>query len=379
MKKALIVTTIGGFLPQFELNNVSILQERGVEVHYASNFAVPVYAMDTEELERRGIRLHPLGIEKSPLKVVKNLRAVRQLRRIIQEEKIDLIHCHTPLGGVVARLAVRGSRNRPKVIYTAHGFHFYSGAPLLNWLCFYPVERLLARFTDCIITINREDWARSRRFHLKRGGMCNQIPGVGIHLSRFCPCEGKRADLRRQLGIPHDAFHIVSAAELNENKNQSVIIQAIASLSHEDIYYSICGDGPYVERLKQMIRDCGLEHRVHLLGFRTDMEKILQSADCFAFPSRREGLGIAALEALACGIPVIAADNRGTREYMIDGVDGIVCFPDDVQAFARAISRLRDDPELCRRMGNAGRTIAVKFSISEADTIMRRVYQEMLE
>lgn len=379
MKKALIVTTIGGFLPQFELNNVSILQERGVEVHYASNFAVPVYAMDTEELERRGIRLHPLGIEKSPLKVVKNLRAVRRLRQIIQEEKIDLIHCHTPLGGVVARLAARGSRNRPKVIYTAHGFHFYSGAPLLNWLCFYPVERLLARFTDCIITINREDWARSRRFRLKRGGMCKQIPGVGIHLSRFCPCEGKRADLRRQLGIPHDAFHIVSAAELNENKNQSVIIQAIASLPYEDIYYSICGDGPYVERLEQMIRDCGLERRVHLLGFRTDMEKILQSADCFAFPSRREGLGIAALEALACGVPVIAADNRGTREYMIDGVDGIVCFSDDVQAFARAISRLRDDPELCRRMGNAGRTIAVKFSISEADTIMRGVYQEMLE
>ena len=379
MKKALIVTTIGGFLPQFEMNNVTILQERGVEVHYASNFAVPVYAMDLEELKRRGIRLHPLEIEKSPLKLAHNLQAIRQLKRIIEEEQIDLIHCHTPLGGVVARLAARWSRRRPKVIYTAHGFHFYSGAPLLNWLCFYPVERFLARFTDCIITINREDWARSKRFHLKRGGACYQIPGVGIHLARFCPCEGKRPALREQLGIPTDAFHIVSAAELNENKNQSVLIQAIASLDDDNIYCSICGCGPYAQRLEQLVHECGLENRVHLLGFRTDMEKILQSADCFAFPSRREGLGIAALEALACGVPVIAADNRGTREYMLDGVDGIICRADDAQDFARAISQLKSDPALCHRMGNAGRTIAVKFSVSETEPIMRKVYQGMLE
>jgi glycosyltransferase involved in cell wall biosynthesis len=378
MPKALIVATVSGFLPQFESNNVKILQEYGYEVHFAANFDVPIYDMDTGILREHGIHLHPIGIERSPTKLLQNARVIRQVRQLIDTEGIDLVHCHTPLGGVVARLAAHLSRRKPLVIYTAHGFHFYRGAPLFNWLCYYPAERFLARFTDCIITINREDWKRSKKFHLKPGGRCYQIPGVGIHLTRFHPDGRRCASIRKQLHIPEEGFHIVNAAELNENKNQSVIIQAIAMLRDPDIYCSICGKGLAGENLQEQIAACGLEKQVKLLGYRKDMENILPGADCFAFPSYREGLGMAALEALACEVPVIAAENRGTREYMIDGLNGYICDPDDAASFAAAIRRMKEGPARRARMGESGRRTAVKFSISETDQVMRKIYQEML-
>ena len=157
MKKILIITTIGGFLPQFEMNDVKLLMEQGYEIHYATNFTNPVYELNLKELEEMGIRLHPVDIQKSPLHIRQNIRALRELCAIIKTEEIRVLHCHNPMGGVLGRLAAMTMQAavRPYVIYTAHGFHFYKGAPLLNWLLFYPAEFFLAGYTDCIVTINR--------------------------------------------------------------------------------------------------------------------------------------------------------------------------------------------------------------------------------
>ena len=157
MRKVLFVTTISGFLPQFEKNDVKLLGEMGCQVHYASNFRNPVYAFDEKELKSQGIFLHHIDIAKSPVKIRENIAAIRQLRTVIEENDIDIIHCHNPMGGVAGRAAAGTGRRRPYVIYTAHGFHFYKGAPLLNWLLFYPAERFLARFTNQLVTINKED------------------------------------------------------------------------------------------------------------------------------------------------------------------------------------------------------------------------------
>lgn len=382
MKQILVITTISGFLPQFEQNDVRILQEMGCTIHYASNFENPVYAFDTQSLTEAGIHLHHIDVEKSPTHLRANHRAVKQLLRIIEENQIDIIHCHNPLGGVTGRLAACLSKRKPYVIYTAHGFHFYEGAPAFNWMFFYPVERILAHVTDQLITINREDLERAKRFHLKKGGNVVQIHGVGVDPKRFAPNRQIEKTKRAELGIPENAFHIVTAAELNENKNQGIVIRAIsriAKASGHRVCYTICGKGPMDEKLRLLAKKLGVEQQVRLLGYRTDMEEILQTADCFVFPSYREGLGVAAVEALLCGVPLIAADNRGTREYVQDGINGIVCRADSVQDFANAIELLQQNRELRDSLATVSRDTAVEFTIEEVEKTMRSVYQRAID
>lgn len=376
MKKILILTTIGGFLPQFEMNDVKILMEQGYEVHYASDFAHPVYKLDTEMLEKMGIGLHFIDIRKSPLRLLHNMRALRSIVSLMRREHFNAIHCHNPMGGVLGRLAaVAADRPRkPYIIYTAHGFHFYDGAPLLNWLLFFPVEFLLAKYTDSIITINGENDARARRFLTGRRRAVYRIPGVGVETSRFAPDPRIRERVRKTLRIKENTFYILSVGELNRNKNHEVIIQAIASLDDPDICYGICGKGYRREYLEKLARKKGIAHQVRFFGFRDDIPEMLQGADCFAFPSRREGLGIAALEAMAAGLPMITSDCRGTREYMEDNVTGYVCRSGRVSEYARLIKRMKSDPGKRKAMSDVCRSTAEKFNLQRTDRIMREVY-----
>lgn len=383
MKRVLFVTTISGFLPQFEKNDVKLLKQMGCQIHYASNFTNPIYAFDKTELEKNGVVLHQIDIEKSPAKINKNIKAIKQLIKIIDENDIDIVHCHNPMGGVAARIAARAGRRKPKVIYTAHGFHFYKGAPIMNWLLFYTAERFLARYTDIIVTINREDYIRAKKFRLKKNGEVYLIHSVGVDKEKFAPRPELRETKRAELGIPADAFHIVTAAELNENKNQKVVIEAVAALKNKskihadktyNIYYTICGKGPNEDKLRELIKAYGLENNVSLLGYRTDMDEILQTADVFAFPSIREGLGVAAIEALMCNVPLVAADNRGTREYASDGNNGIVCRYDAVDEFEEAIELLYGNTAYRKRMADRCRESVKKFTIEEVEKTMTKVY-----
>lgn len=387
MKRVLFVTTISGFLPQFEKNDVKLLKQMGCQIHYASNFTNPIYAFDKTELEKNRVALHQIDIEKSPAKINKNIKAIKQLIKIIDENDIDIVHCHNPMGGVAARIAARAGKRKPKVIYTAHGFHFYKGAPIMNWLLFYTAERFLARYTDIIVTINREDYIRAKKFRLKKNGEVYLIHSVGVDKEKFAPRPELRETKRAELGIPADAFHIVTAAELNENKNQKLVIEAVAALKNKskidadkayNIYYTICGKGPNEDKLRELIKAYGLENNVSLLGYRTDMDEILQTADVFAFPSIREGLGVAAIEALMCNVPLIAADNRGTREYVSDGNNGIVCRYDAVDEFEEAIELLYGNTAYRKRMADRCRESVKKFTIEEVEKTMTKVYTRAL-
>lgn len=377
MKKALIVSSTGGFLSQFLENDVKVLQEKGYEIHYASDFKNPVYEYDPEFLKGEGIALWPITLHKKPWHIITNAKGLRQLIKIIKDEDIDLIHCHNPVGGMLGRLAGFLSGRNPYVIYTAHGFHFFKGAPLSYWLIFYPVERFLAHFTDMIITINREDYDRASRFHLKKGGSVELLHGVGLNTDRFHPRESIRDEVREELGIPNKGFHIVTAAELNTNKNQIVILEALNRLRDKDIYYSICGRGGNKAFLEKFIDENKLSSNVKLLGYRTDMERVLQSADVFAFPSKREGFGMAAVEALGCGVPVIAADNRGTREYMKNHENGIVCASDDVDEFMKAIITLKNASALRRQYSDNALRLSRDFTKEAAYMTMCRIYKKI--
>ncbi|MBD5509698.1 MAG: glycosyltransferase family 4 protein [Lachnospiraceae bacterium] len=377
-KKILIITTAGGFLPQFEMNDVKILAEQGYEIHYASNFDNPVYEMDIDMLEKLGLRLHPISIPKSPIHIRRGLKAFREISSIIRQEEITALHCHNPMGGVLGRLAafVCGA-GKSYVIYTAHGFHFYKGAPFLNWLLFYPAEWLLAMVTDCLITINREDDKRAVKFLHGRLRSAYRIPGVGVDTKKFAPDRNMRRQMRHQLQIADNTFYILSVGEVNRNKNHEVIIRALAELGDSAVFYGICGRGYRQEYLEKLAKKLGVEKQVKFYGFRKDIPQMLQAADCFVFPSKREGLGIAAVEAMAAGLPMITSDCRGTREYMEDGVTGYVCSSGKAAAYAELIRRMKESPAQRKIMSAACRSVAEKFDIKKTDKIMREIYKQL--
>lgn len=372
MKKVLIVATIGGFLPVSEINNARLLQELGFQVHYAANMQNKIYEYDEQKLVDMGIVLHHVEFSKNPFRFGKLFQSTKAVQRIIEEQQIEVVHCHTPVGGVAGRLASWMAKKRPKVIYTAHGFHFYKGASLLNWLLYYPVEYLLSNITDCIVTINQEDYKQAQKMCCKH---VIQIPGVGIDFKRFHP-KKKTACLKQKEGSKK-IFRIISIGELNENKNHRTVIEAIASLQDADIVYEIYGNGPLKEELQKLIKKLKLETQVFLREFEIEIENKIIDADSCIFPSFREGLGLAGLEAMACGIPLIASDNRGTREYMQHDINGIICRPDDVTGFAKAILRIKNDKAFAERIAEEGLQTVKKFSVEESTNIMRRLYETL--
>lgn len=370
----LLITTISGFLPKFLMQNVRILQGMGYTVHYASNFDIPVYECDRTALESQGIVCHQISIEKSPLKIGANLAALRQLKKLAEQEDIRAIHCNNPMGGVLGRVLWKRGGS-PYIIYTAHGFHFYRKAPWKNWIVFYPVERMLAHRTNQLITINREDKAMSDTFRLRRRGSTVMIPGVGLDACRFRPRPERRDEYRKKLGADAKDYIFLSVGELNDNKNHKTIIRAFSEIARAKARLFICGEGTKHEKLQKLIDSLGLTDRVILWGYQTRIEEYYQCADCFLFPSIREGLGMAAIEAMACGLPVIAGDNRGAREYVFD--NGILCEPTDTASYVRAMQAVMADTARAKRMGIRSREIAAGFTEDKTAEVMRKVYERM--
>jgi len=384
MKKALVIATVSGFLMKFEMQDVQILQNMGYEVHYASNCDVPIYEFDADELARKGVRMHPIPIEKSLFCMKRNARALRMTEELIRTEQIQLIHCHTPVGGLVGRLAGRRCRDLGvRVIYTAHGFHFYRGCALKDYLIFHTAEKMLARATGALVVINGEDFESASSFRLKENGRVYRIPGVGLDLKKFRPItDERRREVRKCLGVGENELLFLSVGEINRNKNHIAILRTLARMREEgsdlkNFRYLVYGDGPVRRHLERWVRRNDLEGTAILPGYCSAPEEIYGAADLFFFPSRREGLGMAALEALACGVPVIAADNRGSREYILPGENGWLCrwdSPEDYIAAFRQWDRLT--PEEKSAIRENCRASAEKFDRKYAACVMEQMYRE---
>ena len=281
---------------------------------------------------------HYLNIpfERNPLKPG-NIKAYQMLRKIIRREHFELVYCHTPVGAMLARLAARSSRrNGTKVVYMAHGFHFFNGAPLLNWMIYYPVERFLSRFTDGLITINQEDYRRALKFH---AGKVILIPGVGINLEKFQKKEPTRQDVRERLGISEERIVLMSVGELTKRKNHMVVIEAIAQLKTYDIVYIICGDGSMRTRLRKRAAELGIRDRLKLAGFRKDIAELHKAADIFVFPSLQEGLPVALMEAMASGLPIVASRIRGNEDLIQNNLGGYLVSARDPEQYAHVIEK----------------------------------------
>ena len=262
-----------------------------------------------------------------------NFKAYRQLKEIISENNYDIIHCHTPVASVLTRLAARNCKNTT-VIYTAHGFHFFKGAPLLNWLIYYPVERFCAKYTDKLITINQEDYEIAKRFKLRKNGKIYYVPGVGINIEKIQNTQIDIQQKKKELGIPENIPVLLSVGELIKRKNHETVLKALSGIKDMNFVYLICGRGVLMEYLQNLTRQLGLESKVKFLGFRKDIIKICKIADLFIFPSHQEGLPVALMEAMACELPIIASNVRGNRD-LIDKEN--LFEPDDINSLKSII------------------------------------------
>lgn len=308
-----------------------------------------------------------IPFERNPLKPG-NVKAYTMLREIIEKEQFDLIYCHTPVGAMLARLAGISARKKgAKVIYMAHGFHFYNGALLLNWMIYYPAEKFLSRFTDGLITINQEDYRRAQKFH---AGKTILIPGVGIDLDKFQKKEPTRQEIRNKLGIPDGKIILMSVGELTKRKNHMVVIDALARLKEYDILYVICGDGPMKARLRAKAEELGVRDRVKLLGFRKDIAELHKAADVFVFPSLQEGLPVAVMEAMASGLPIVASKIRGNEDLISNNQGGYLVNPKDSEQVAKAIEKMIQNPKKREKMEERNLEIITKYG---QETVLQKM------
>jgi glycosyltransferase involved in cell wall biosynthesis len=368
--KILYITTIGGTMSFFN-KLIKDLIDCGNVVDIATNekeSSVPVCYREW------GCKIYPISCSRSPFKSG-NLKAIKEIKKIVENDEYEIVHCHTPIAAACTRLACKGLRKKGvKVIYTAHGFHFYKGAPKKNWLIYYPVEKICARWTDVLITINKEDYALAcKKMKARR---VEYVPGVGIDFAKFKNTVVDKQEKRRKIGVPDDAFVLLSVGELNANKNHEVVIRALAQIKDEKIHYAIAGQGKLKKYLCKLATDLGIADRVHLLGYRTDIAELYKAADVCVFPSIREGLGLAAVEGMAAGLALIVSDNRGTRDYSVNNENALVCKAISADDFANAIQILSDDIALRCDMGEKNKLISRKYNIENILKSMERIYFE---
>lgn len=383
MKKVLIVASVVSFIEWFNKENVDFLNNTlNCEVHIACNFD---YMNDTdvkrtkkyiEKLKNENIILHNIAFARSPFSLG-NMKAYKALKKIICEGNFDLIHCHTPTVSMMTRLASKNTRKRGTIVmYTCHGFHFHNASSKKNWMIYYPIEKFLSKYCDYIVTINKEDFNRAKAFHCKN---VRYIPSVGVDINRIKKLEIDKAAKKESIGVPADKILIISAGELIDRKNHEVIIRALAELKNPDIYYAIAGKGELKEYLENLVKELGLDEKVLFLGFRTDVFELYHAADISAFPSKIEGLGLAGVEAMAAGVPLVSSNVHGILDYVIDGKTGFAVAPNDVSGFAKAIDNLAENPALRESMKEDCLNAVDPFEISNALNVMWDIYKEILE
>ena len=320
-----------------------------------------------------GCKIYQLPCSRSPLDK-KNIAAVREIKKIVQNGGYGLVHCHTPIAAACARVACKGLRkNGVRILYTAHGFHFYTGAPLKNWLLYYPVERLCAHWTDILITINHEDYERARR--RLRAKQVEYVPGVGIDIKRFTDTKIDRAAKRAEMGGRDGTVLLISVGELSKRKNHALAIRALAGIMDSNIHYAIAGTGPLRNELQALAESLGVSDRVHFLGYRRDIPELYKAADICVFPSVQEGLPVAVMEAMACGLPVVATNIRGTSDLLGDSENALIARHDDVMGLSEALVRMCGDLKLRVRLGAENQERSRQYDVSSVNQKMRRIYR----
>lgn len=372
-KRVLMVATVPSMIGQFNMNNIQILQELGYIVDVAADFKdTSVWPAERvqkfkDQMEEMGIECIQLDFSRSQLKLNRHYQSYKETVKLIQERKYSFIHTHTPIASAIVRQAAHKSGT--KVIYTAHGFHFYDRAPAVNWLIFYPIEKHYSRYTDVLITINKEDYKRaSEKFHAKK---TVYIPGVGVDTEKFAPRESGRQRIRAELGLKDQDIMLLSVGELNENKNHSAVIKAIKGL---DIVYVIVGKGEKKDELEKLATECSVDLR--LPGFRLDVADFYDAADVYILPSIREGLNVSLMEAMACALPCLCGRIRGNVD-LVDTNSGWTFSPCDIKEIKKVIIRaVQMDKKNRMIIGESNRDSIKRIDKEMINSQMTNIYRE---
>lgn len=369
MKKILFVASVTRHIKTFHIPYLKYFKDKGYEVHVASNGDEKIDYCDKH---------FNLPFERSPFKF-NNLKAYKKLKEIINKGEYEIVHCHTPVASVLTRKAARKMRRRigTKVIYTAHGFHFYKGAPLKNWLIYYPIEKRYAKDTDILITINEEDYAFAvRKLKAKR---IEHVHGIGVNPKKFMIdiSEAERDERRANFTVQPLDFLITYVAELNNNKNQMMLLEAMKKLAAEypNIKLLLAGDGVNKEKYEKYIKENKLQSNVLLLGYRTDIPMLLKLSDLYVATSKREGLPVNIVEAMIAGLPVVATDSRGQRELISDGENGYIVKIGDVNDLTSKIKNIYLDYRIRERVTNGARATVEPYLFENVLKEMKAIYK----
>lgn len=371
--KMLYILNLAEKVNNFSYSAMIAAQKLGIEFSIAGNWGYPNDAAREADEKKYGIKIYQVDFIRTPYDP-RNYKAYRQIKAIMEREKFDLIHCNTPIGGIIGRLAAKKCGIKT-VIYQAHGFHFYKGAPFVNRALFYPVEKFLAKYTDTLVTINKEDFGTAKTFKLRNGGEVRYVHGVGIDLSAYDRVSEHRAEKRRELGLGDDDIAVISVGELNKNKNNIVIAQAMAEVNNKNLHYFLCGVGQEEAAIKSFAAEHGLTENIHFLGYRNDVKELLAACDIFVMPSFREGLSRSLMEAMACGLPCVVSKIRGNTDLVPKG-GGHLCAPSSSAEFAEG---LRDCIASDRKAMGALNMQSVKnFDISIVIAEWEKIYKDVL-
>lgn len=374
-KRALMLASVASMIDLFNMDNIKILKDLGYKVDVACNFEEGSITSQErvnefrKELEENGIHTYQLPIPRSVSKVKQIFDSYKLTKKLVEKNKYQIVHCHSPIGGVICRLACRKARKYgTKVIYTAHGFHFYKGASKKAWMIFYPVEKFCSKYTDILITINKEDYNRAKKFKAQK---IEYVPGIGIHTKELQETEVDKAAKRQELGLTEEDFVIMSTGQLSIRKNHEVIIRALAKINEQNVKYLIVGFGELENYLKNLAKELNIEDRIVFAGYRNDVKEILHAVDAFAFPSLQEGLPVSLMEAMAVGLPIVCSNIRGNVDLIENNINGYLYRNDDIEGFAEGINKLVNNSS---DMSRNNLMKIRKFDIAFVGESMKKIY-----
>ena len=366
--KLLIVTTIAGALEDFILPFIHHYrglgwQVDGISVDITSNSAC-VAALDS---------VWDVPWSRNPLDPRNLLDAVPRIQEIVIQGNYDLVHVHTPVAAFVTRYAISRLKieHKPQVIYTAHGFHFHKqGNPLINQI-FLNLERLGGRWTDYLITINREDEAAAKKHRLLPDERIFYTPGIGLELDKYDRdgvSEAEITAIHQELGLKDNDVLLLTVAEFTPNKRHCDQLLALKQLDRPEVHLAFAGDGDARAEAEKLTQELNLEQQVHFLGFRYDIPALICASRSLLLTSQREGLPRSIMEAFCAAKPVIGTKVRGIQDLLGDNC-GLLVEVGDIRGLSQAMAQMIDEPERAVQMGANGRqkieTYDVKYIIEE--------------
>lgn len=377
MKKALLLAPMGSVHRRFNKANIEALQALGFEVELCANFengdGPEIHNQRyINECKENGIVTHSIPFARHSLSG--SLRCLSKLKRLLVNRRYEIVHAHTETGGLLLKLA-HNVKGDSKFFYTPHGMSFWKGSNLKSQLIYRILERWICSGMDMNLGMNKEEVEC-----LEHWNKCSAtyVHGIGLDVKRMQASYSPREYIRKEFDLAEGEVFVVSIGELNDNKNHVVVIRALAKLGRKDFKYVVCGVGPNKEMLLAEATRLGLKNNVVLAGYRSDIPDILNAADIFVFPSFHEGLPVSALEAMACGLPIVCSEIRGNVDIITDGENGYLFQPSDVNVLSEKLERLMNDEELRNMMGMKNNVVVRNFSIDSVKEELKRIYSSVL-